>query len=83
MGITEVEGVKWKVEIYPNPASGEVHVKGLPAGSRIELYDASGRLLLSTVDCQLSSVNFPSGLYLLRCIAPDGATHTEKLIIRK
>lgn len=82
VGINEAESGKWEVEIYPNPTSGEVHIEGLPAGSRIEVYDATGRRVYSTLNFQLLTLNFPSGLYLLRCVTPDGATHTEKLLIR-
>lgn len=66
VGIREMENRKWKMEIYPNPASDKVTVTGLPEGSTIELYDATGRLILSTLHSPLSLSNLPSGLYLLR-----------------
>ena len=58
-------------------------IEGLPAGSRIELYDASGRLVYKNNIFHLSPFTFhlSPGLYLLRAITPDGTSHTEKLII--
>ena len=70
------------INIFPNPATDLVTVEGLPAGSRIELYDASGRLCFSTFNFQLSTLNYPNGLYLLRTITPEGTIHTVKIIIR-
>ena len=81
VGVAEVEDSKNDILIYPNPTSDIVHVKGLPEGSRIELFDASGRRVHSNSNFQFSIFNFPNGLYLLRAITPDGAYHTEKLII--
>ena len=81
VGIAEIENPRLKIEIYPNPTSGEVHIEGAPEGSRIELYDASGRRVHTGFNFQFSVLDFPKGLYLLRCTAPDGTTHTEKLII--
>ena len=68
--------------VYPNPASDIIHIDGLSIGSRIELYDTFGRKILSTLHSPLSTLNFPNGLYLLRIVAPDGSTHTSRLIIQ-
>ena len=69
--------------LFPNPASDHVTIEGLPAGSRIELYDASGRRVYTNNNFQFSPFTFhlSPGLYLLRAITPDGTSHTEKLII--
>lgn len=83
VGIAEVGHQEWEIEIYPNPASDHVTIKGLPEGSHIDIYDAAGRCVCSSFIFQFSIFNLKSGLYLLRCIAPDGTSHTEKLIIRK
>lgn len=83
VGIAGIDNSKLKIEIYPNPTSGVVHVEGLPEGSRIEVYDASGRLVHVDFSFQFETFSLKSGFYLLRCITPDGITHTEKLIVRK
>ena len=82
VGIDEVGSGKREVTIYPNPASEQVTVSGLPEGSRVELYDAMGRRINVSTHQRINVSTIPSGIYLLRCIAPDGVVHTEKLIIR-
>lgn len=72
----------FRLTVYPNPASESVTIGGLPEGSRVDLYDAMGRLVFSTPRFSFSTSNMPNGLYLLRCVAPTGAVHSEKLIIR-
>ena len=48
-----------------------------------ELYDMHGRRVYTNNNFQSSIFNFqfPAGIFLLRAIAPDGTSHTEKLII--
>lgn len=84
VGIGEVESENSEVVVYPNPAKENVIVQGLPDGSHIEIYDASGRQVQAfTYRLSPFTVHLPNGLYLLRCITPNGTTYTEKLIIRK
>ena len=69
--------------LFPNPASDRVTIEGLPAGSRLELYDSHGRQVYSNNNFHLSPFTFhlSPGLYLLRAITPDGTSHVEKMII--
>ena len=83
VGVAEVESEKLKLEIFPNPTNNYVTIGGLPEGSFIELYDASGRLVHTDYNFHFSIINYPNGLYLLRAIAPDGTSHTEKILICK
>jgi D-alanyl-D-alanine carboxypeptidase len=56
--------------IFPNPASGELTISGLPVNSEIQLTDLTGKLLmtqktvnvLTTIDIH----QLPSGVYVLR-----------------
>ena len=73
VGITSVETKG--LTVYPNPASDQVTVSGLPEGSLIELYDAYGRLVISSFTSQFSILNLKPGLYLLR-----SAERTAKII---
>lgn len=85
VGIVEVGSEKYNAKIYPNPATNYVTVSGLPEGGRIEFYDATGRKVteMTTMESMEMDVSrWNRGIYLLRCIAPNGSVHTEKLIIR-
>ncbi|WP_192579148.1 T9SS type A sorting domain-containing protein [Dyadobacter aurulentus] len=54
----------------PNPAIDFVKIKALPAGSRVEIFDVSGRLVKTVItevgDEQIDIQSFASGTYLLR-----------------
>ena len=73
VGITSVETKG--LTVYPNPASDQVTVSGLPEGSLIEIYDAYGRLVISSFNSQFSILNLKPGLYLL-----SSAERTAKII---
>lgn len=73
------------IRVFPNPSSGNVTIYWQPqhAGTRMDLYNLSGQLVMSqtinksSTDIQLES--FPAGVYLLRIT--DGATvSTAKLV---
>ena len=70
------------IHVFPNPTNDKVYIEGLPEGSRIELYDAAGRRVHTDLHPQISTSNYPNGLYLLRCITPDGTAHTTKIVIQ-
>lgn len=69
------------VALFPNPASGWVTVSGLPQGSRLTLFDAKGLPLLQTATSRFDVGRLPQGLYFLKTVSPEGATHTFKLIV--
>lgn len=73
VGITSVETKG--LTVYPNPASDQVTVSGLPEGSLIEIYDAYGRLVISSFNSQFSILNLKPGFYILR-----SAEKTAKII---
>jgi hypothetical protein len=76
-----------RVKIFPNPASGILHVEGLPSGgkSRIGLFDSKGTSVYKTTgddNSILIPVNrFPAGMYHLRIIH-DAEVLQEKILIR-
>ncbi|MDF7815917.1 T9SS type A sorting domain-containing protein [Hymenobacter sp. YC55] len=63
------------LSFYPNPATNQVHLRHLRAGSTIQLVDATGRLLreaTATATMTLSVQDLPPGLYLLRATNAQG-----------
>lgn len=71
LAIQEPESTASEPEIWPNPTSDMLYIGNLPEGSRIELYDISGRHLETTCQTSLSLKQLPHGAYLLRIITPD------------
>ena len=60
--------------VYPNPTNGDITIGGMPEGSRIEIYDATGCLVKVSTDRHINISNCPAGVYILRCISSDGVT---------
>jgi hypothetical protein len=55
------------MEVYPNPTTGRLLIKGCKSSSVKELFTHSGQLLLRTKEIELDLSRLPKGLYLLRC----------------
>lgn len=81
IGNSELRIENSEISVYPNPAHEVVYIDGLPDGSCLELYDTFGRRLYQSFASQLSLLNYPDGLYLLRVVTPAGNVYTHKLII--
>ena len=71
-----------QLSVYTNPATDIVTIGGLPERCTIELYDAQGRLQLTTKQSTLNTSHLSSGLYLLR-IQNSTDVVLHKLIINK
>lgn len=83
IGIGDVECEGRQLKIYPNPASDMVQISGMPEGSHIVIYDLYGRPIISTVDYQIPISDLPTGLYILRVVAPDGTASHAKLSVTR
>ncbi|MET4076176.1 SBBP repeat-containing protein [Hymenobacter sp. UYCo722] len=71
--------------LYPNPATEQVNLPGLDVGSRVQFFDAVGRLVReeSTSAVQQASVQgLVPGLYILQATAATGLRYTGKLIVQ-
>lgn len=74
------------LHVYPNPASDLVFLE-LPADSRgedlkLELFDASGRLVFNTTSRSnsLDVSGYPAGIYYIRALAGNRVFHAKLLI---
>ncbi|GAB3847705.1 hypothetical protein GCM10028822_09490 [Hymenobacter terrigena] len=67
---------------YPNPASGVVHLTGLPAQATVSVQDVQGRQLLSCPvgALQVDVSTLPAGYYLLRIQTSAAASQTIPLL---
>lgn len=80
------------IAAYPNPAVSGVTVvwPGIPSGSLIEIFDITGRVVLSSSHDESSGVssavlsveNLPTGLYVVQVRAGDFAGSTRLTVIR-
>jgi len=69
-----------EVKVYPNPTSKIFNVESTLDIAKIEVFDASGRKVLTTTDKEINLQNASNGLYLVTVTTNDGAQGTYKLI---
>ena len=93
LSVTSTEGLSnrlEKIEVYPNPASGQVELsffKNIPmAGAKIRVFDISGNPVfqkeIKGVQVNLDLSHLPSGIYLVS-LQSDRQVVNKKLILHK
>ena len=73
------------LELYPNPATTDVYLPGLPAGTRVQLVDALGRVVRQTAVGTTAAVSvsgLAAGLYVLRATTAAGRTYASRLAVK-
>ncbi len=75
-----------KIQVYPNPTTGKVNIRGMEQGTRIQVFNQTGALIKdiksSTSLETISLDNQPSGMYLV-VLTKDARLITQhKLILR-
>ena len=45
---------------------GELNIKGLPAGTQVVIFDASGKQIMATMATQINVSSLKSGVYVLK-----------------
>ncbi len=51
--------------VYPNPSSDWIFIKNIKEDSKLEMYNSSGRKVLSQKGNQINISSFPFGIYIL------------------
>jgi hypothetical protein len=68
------------LQVYPNPAKGEVFIQSEQPIEKIEILDMSGRIVVSTSSTTAVNIShLPKGVYLVK-IFIDGQSVTKKII---
>ena len=72
------------VNIYPNPTSGRVFIKGLQSHATIDLYSVNGQNLniYPVVGDSEIDLNLPNGIYIM-VINSEGKLKIQKLVVSK
>ena len=80
-GIDENENIA--ISVYPNPAHDYIHVETMCISSlqRIDLYDITGRKVLSSTETEINVSTLPKGVYFIS-VYTDNQKIVEKIIIK-
>ena len=63
----------FRVNVYPNPTNGVItlNVKDQKGALQVEVYDLSGRLLITTSSSVINLEHYKKGIYIIKVIAGD------------
>jgi len=74
------------IRLFPNSTNGYLNIKGLERDSKIELYDAIGKLVMFVTTAnneeKISVTELDEGVYLIRIISKEDV-YQSKVIIKK
>jgi hypothetical protein len=73
-----------ELPLYPNPATSQVYLPSLPAGTRVQLLDALGRISRETTLTPAATVSVQGlapGLYTLRALTAQGQHFAGRLAV--
>lgn len=77
--------LKEQLSIYPNPATNNWMVSGLPANAALTLYDNNGKLLYKKISVSGTAVinaeKYPAGIYQLKI--ESGNAHSSATLIKQ
>jgi len=72
---------KANLQVYPNPSSDFIRIKGVDNIQKIGLYDVSGKMVLETQSTETDIRKLPAGQYILN--VHSGSDIISKKIIKK
>ena len=72
------------VAVYPNPANDFIYVETTCASSvqRIDIYDITGKLMISSIEAEINVSELESGMYFVNVLTDDGVV-TRKVTVLK
>ena len=75
------------VRVFPNPVAATLHLDGLKAGDRVEVYDALGQLVhratAQEVVLALPTDDWAPGVYTVRVLGAAGTVRTVERVVRE
>jgi len=76
-----------KPSVYPNPFNGTLHIQGIPAGSKLSIFDLQGKVLLNqALGAEHEEVHLghlSDGIYILRIDSEKQSHQQQIVLIRK
>lgn len=66
--------------VYPNPAKDRIFIRNKTEDQKVEVYNLTGSLMLSTYDSQIDLYDLQNGVYIIRIIGEDQLLSQSKFI---
>ena len=72
-----------QLSVYPNPVNDVLHIASANPVQQIDVFDITGRRVLSTQKTAINVLNFNKGYYLVKIILQDNSVITKKVLVLK
>lgn len=76
-GISKNEKTTKKISIYPNPSKDWIQISHEEAIDKIEIFNSSGNLVITSIDDRISIMKLPEGVYVVRVYEDDHFSSTR------
>lgn len=81
LSVEDVKQGKTKITLYPNPASETVFIKSEQKTKSVQLFDATGKMVVNVTDkSEIRVQHLTAGVYFVRITLADGSQSSHKLI---
>ena len=80
LAVSDLNTVKSKVSVYPNPATDMITVKSDCKIAQVSIIDISGKVVKTSSESSVNVENLAKGAYLVSVEYADGSTETKKVI---
>ena len=80
------ENLEDEVAVYPNPANNliriDVETRLIASVQRIDLYDITGKLMISSTETEINVSDLESGMYFVNILTDKGVVTKKVTIVR-
>lgn len=78
--ISTDEVIQEEIDVFPNPTTGILKIKGLTNDDTLVLYNAQGQELMYTSKNQLDLTELDEGIYFLHILKEDGTSMVKRVL---
>ena len=76
------ENIVDNLNIYPNPANEFIHVETNCELQRIDVYDVTGKLMISSTETEINVSDLESGIYFVNILTDKGCVTKKISVVR-
>lgn len=78
----------FQVSLSPNPVADMLYIHGLPATAALQMTDGNGHIVfakkqVASSEEEINVRNFPTGIYQVQVVLPDGRTGVQQVVVTK
>ena len=76
------ENIVDNLTVYPNPANEFIHVETNCELQRIDVYDVTGKLMISSTETEINVSDLESGIYFVNILTDKGCVTKKISVVR-